>query len=137
MEPEFPLEFVIHGTPVSAQTKRAESREQWKQRVKEASYSALPENQFATEAKLAATIYYFPDTPMEGDIDNIVKYTLDGMSRHIYLDDRLVERVVVQKFEPGNIFAFAAPTAALLKALDGEKPVTYIRLSTNPFEELG
>lgn len=136
MEIRFPLEFNVHGTPVSSQTKRSASREEWKERVKTASYASLPENHFASEGRFAATLFYFPDAPMMGDIDNIVKYTLDAMCQHIYLDDHVIERVVVQKFEPGNVFTFSAPTDMLLHALEGEKPVLYVRLSADPFEEL-
>jgi crossover junction endodeoxyribonuclease RusA len=73
---------------------------------------------------------------MEGDIDNIVKLVLDAMSHHIYMDDAQVERVVVQKFEPGRVFGFSSPSEVLASALFAEKPVLYIRLSDNPFEEL-
>lgn len=58
------------------------------------------------------------------------------MSRHIYIDDGQVERIVVQKFEPGNVFAFGEPSAKLEEALSQEKPVLYVRLSDDPFEDL-
>ena len=56
---------------------------------------------FIDERPVAETIYYFPDTPMRGDVDNIVKPILDGMKSAVYPDDKVVERVLVQKFEPG------------------------------------
>lgn len=73
---------------------------------------------------------------MQGDVDNIVKPVLDALSRHVYIDDNQVERVVVQKFEPGNVFDFARPTATFAQALTGPKPVLYVRISDEPFEEL-
>ena len=73
---------------------------------------------------------------MEGDIDNIVKPVLDALGKHIYIDDSQVERVVVQKFEPGNVFPFAAPTTTLADALIRPKPLLCVRLSDNPFEDL-
>jgi crossover junction endodeoxyribonuclease RusA len=73
---------------------------------------------------------------MEGDIDNIVKLVLDAMSHHIYMDDAQVERVVVQKFEPGRVFGFSSPSEVLASAMFATKPVLYIRLSDNPFEDL-
>jgi crossover junction endodeoxyribonuclease RusA len=73
---------------------------------------------------------------MEGDIDNIVKPVLDALGGHIYLDDWQVERVVVQKFEPGKLFPFAAPSPTLDDAVNGWKPVLYVRLSNDPFEDL-
>jgi hypothetical protein len=48
----------------------------------------------------------------------------------------LLERVLVQKFEPGNVFPFRLPTSALETALSRIKPVLYVRLSNDPFEDL-
>lgn len=73
---------------------------------------------------------------MAGDVDNIVKLVLDALSAHIYLDDAQVERVVVQKFEPGNVFSFSNPSTAVVDAITGPKPVLYVRVSGDPFEEL-
>ncbi len=136
MELQFPIEFLVSGTPVSAQAKQARSRDDWKQRVKQASSDRLPDDYWATEGRMAATLFFFPDQPMQGDIDNIVKLVLDALTRHIYRDDRQVERVVVQKFEPQDLFPFAAPSERLAEALNGDKPILYVRLSDDPFEEL-
>lgn len=73
---------------------------------------------------------------MVGDIDNVVKLTLDAMSQHIYLDDGQVERVVVQKFEKERIFSFRDPSTTLAECLLGPKPALYIRVSRDPHEEL-
>ena len=73
---------------------------------------------------------------MAGDLDNIVKLTLDAMSRHIYIDDRQVERIVVQKFETDRVFAFSDPSQTLTACLLGEKPALYIRVSNDPHEDL-
>ncbi len=135
MEIEFPLEFLVSGTPVSAQTARAESREAWKAKVKAASANVIPSPHFASDQRMAVTLYYLPEKPMVGDIDNIIKPVLDALSRHLYLDDRQVERVVVQKFEPGSGYQFKKPTATLARALT-HRPVLYVRISNDPFEEL-
>jgi crossover junction endodeoxyribonuclease RusA len=136
MEIAFPIEFLVSGTPVSLSSQNPNAREQWKDRVKKASSRALPDPHFASTERLAVTIYYFPGEPMQGDVDNIVKLILDGMCRHVFIDDRQVERVVVQKFEPGNIFSFTKPTTLMIEAINGPKPILYIRVSTDPFEEL-
>lgn len=136
VEIQFPLEFVVAGTPVSLQAKRRDALDEWKGRIVAASRTALPEGHFATDEPLAVTLYYFPASEMQGDIDNIVKPILDALGRHIYLDDRQVHRVLVQKFEPGNVFSFARPSAALGSALEQPKPALYIRLSDDPFEDL-
>ncbi len=132
MEVIFPIEFLVSGTPVSLSSQNANAREQWKNRVKDASSGALPNPHFASLERLAVTIYYFPDEPMQGDVDNIVKLILDGMSRHVFVDDRQIERIVVQKFEPGSIFSFSNPSALLIDAINGRKPILSIRCRTIP-----
>jgi hypothetical protein len=136
MEIAFPIEFLVSGTPVSLSSQNANARDQWKDRVKNASSLALPNPHFASNDRLSVTIYYFPAEPMQGDIDNIVKLILDAMCRHVFVDDRQVDRLVVQKFEPGNIFSFTKPTPLMIEAINGPKPILYIRVSTDPFEEL-
>ena len=135
MEPAFPVEFVVQGTPVSLQGS-SDSKRQWKERVKKACTHLLPEGHWATQDEISATLFYFPSDKMQGDVDNIVKMTLDALSKYIYVDDSQVTRVLVQKFEPGKVFSFKAPSAVLLEALNGDKPLLYIRLSKDPFEEL-
>jgi len=132
----FPMEFIVQGTPVSLQVKRAESKTIWKERVKQASYTVLPEGHFATGSSLAVTLFYFPDGEMQGDVDNIVKPILDALDKHIYFSDRQIERVWVQKFEPGRIFQFRNPSASLAEALEGQKPLLYIRLGNDLTEGL-
>jgi crossover junction endodeoxyribonuclease RusA len=135
VEPTFPMEFVVPGTPVSMQG-RSESKLEWTERIRRATLLVLPEGHFATARPIFATLFYFPATTMRGDLDNIVKPILDALSRHVYIDDAQVERIVVQKFERGNVFAFETPTAGLKNALNHVTPVLYVRISTDPFEEL-
>lgn len=85
---------------------------------------------------MSVTLFYLPNEPMEGDIDNIVKPILDALGKHVYRDDSQVERIVVQKFEPPNVFNFEQPTETFLAAIEGMKPVLYIRVSNDPEEEL-
>lgn len=136
VEIEFPIEFVVEGTPVSAQSGRRRSVRQWQARIIDASRRILPEGHFASSAPISVLLYYFPIAAMVGDIDNIVKPILDAMCRHIYLDDHQVERLVIQKFEPKRAFSFTSPTARLLEALNRPRPALYIRLSDTPLEEL-
>jgi hypothetical protein len=132
MELSFPIEFLVHGTAVSLQAKRAESKNEWKERVKAASVAVIPQPHFASEEPIGITLYYLPDEPMQGDIDNIVKPILDALSRHIYIDDRQVERLVIQKFEPGIPFELANPSETIAAAVTGPRPVLYVRLSDKP-----
>ena len=136
MEPEFPCEFIVLGTPVSSQRDSRKAKLEWKALVQAASFKKLPQMHFATDDPISVTLYYYPEDKMVGDIDNVVKLTLDAMSRHIYHDDSQVERVVIQKFEKGRIFAFRNPSETLTACMLGSKPALYVRVSTDPHEEL-
>ncbi|QLH73442.1 RusA family crossover junction endodeoxyribonuclease [Rhodopseudomonas palustris] len=136
MEIPFPIEFLVAGTPVSLQAKRRQSLDQWKSLVIAASREVLPDAHFATDVPLSVTLFYFPPGEMAGDVDNIIKPILDALGRHIYVDDRQIHRVVAQKFEPDDIFPFRAPSPTLEAALLAQKPILYVRLSDNPFEDL-
>lgn len=136
MDIEFPIEFIVMGTPVSAQSQNPLARKRWKDSVREACRPRLPEQHRASDARLAATLFYFPSAPMQGDVDNIVKLTLDALSRFLYFDDSQIERVVVQKFESGRVQAFGNTTEMLLEALEGERPALYVRITDDFGEEL-
>jgi crossover junction endodeoxyribonuclease RusA len=136
VEIEFPFEFIVEGTPVSGQAKSKRSIRLWQQRIVAAFQIALPKAHFLSTVPMAVTLYYFPPTEMQGDIDNIVQPILNAMKTHIYKDDKQVERLVVQKFEPGKLFEFASPSAALADALYRAKPVLYVRLSDKILEGL-
>ncbi|MGJ3263642.1 MAG: RusA family crossover junction endodeoxyribonuclease [Salinarimonas sp.] len=136
MEPEFPFEFVVLGTPVSFQRANPAARQAWKDLVRAASAEKLLEGHFATDRRLAVTMYYYPKDRMVGDIDNIIKLMLDALQQHIYLDDDQIERIVVQKFESHRRFAFIRPSPTLAACMYGPKPALYIRISAEPYEEL-
>ena len=135
MELSFPIEFLVRGTPVSVQAKLSAAKAEWKDRVKAASATAIPQPHFATTVPISITLYYLPDGPMEGDVDNIVKLILDALSHHIYVNDRQVERLVVQKLEPDAVFENSNLSATLASALAGPRPVLYVRLTDTPREE--
>lgn len=136
MEIGFPIEFIVYGTPVSHQRANHRARDEWKALVRQASRVALPESARATHAALSTTLFYFPEGEMFGDIDNIIKFILDALSSHIYLDDKQIERIVVQKFEGDRIFAFTDPTETLVECVEGQKPSLYVRISDDPSEDL-
>jgi crossover junction endodeoxyribonuclease RusA len=127
----FPIEFLIRDTPRSHQSENNKGKEIWKRTVGEvaaAHAQTLREFFFIDQRPLAATIFYFPPTRMAGDVDNIVKLIVDGMVPILYPNDRVLERIVVQKFEPGVESIFHSPTPTLSQAIETEPPVIYIRI---------
>ncbi|HYC06183.1 MAG TPA: RusA family crossover junction endodeoxyribonuclease [Azospirillaceae bacterium] len=127
----YPFEFYVKGTPVSAQTKRPESRHRWVARVREAAEKRVQETVdfcFLDKRPVGVRIIYFPDAPMDGDVDNIAKPIIDALIRIAYMDDKLIESVQVQKQEPGIEWAAEDISEQLAAALDAQRPVVYIRV---------
>ncbi len=131
-ETMYPLEVVLQGAPISLQSKSARNKQAWKRRVYEAALARRNETYelgFLDDRPLAIAIYYFPADAMEGDVDNIVKPIMDALIGVAFLDDRVVERVTVQKFEPERDWNFVSANDRLAVALALEPPVVYIRVS--------
>lgn len=127
----FPVEFLIQETPRSHQSKNAKAKEDWKLVVRQAAkecIAAQREFTWLDNRPLAAKILYFAPASMDGDVDNIVKLILDGMLEVVYLDDQVIERVIVQKIEPGMIVEFVSVTEKLAAAAGVDPPVVYIRV---------
>lgn len=127
----FPIEFVIRDTPRSSQGSNASGKEEWKRKVGDAAKAredALKEFYLTDYRPLAVTIFYFPPDKMQGDVDNIVKLIIDGMTPIIYPNDRVIERVIVQKFEPEVEIVVHSLTDTLEQALEMIRPVIYIRI---------
>jgi hypothetical protein len=104
--------------------------------VRESARVARGADGWALEIPLAVTLYFFPLGEMRGDLDNVIKPILDGLSRCVYVDDRQVERIVVQKLEPRKMFAFSNPSAALTIAMEADRAAVYVKLSDDLHEEL-
>lgn len=130
MDDLFPLEFIVAETPRSIQAKPT-SVQRWKALVSDAARSRIAEVvelPWLDERPLSMSVYYFPPAPMDGDIDNIIKPIMDALVGVVYLDDRAVERVVAQKFEPGLDWSFQQPSDMLSAALNVGGTVVYIRV---------
>lgn len=72
---------------------------------------------------------------MAGDIDNIIKPIIDAFIGVAYLDDRMVEMVTVQKFEPEVDWEIASQSEQLTLALDSinasdaPAPMVYVHIA--------
>lgn len=129
MWPELPIEFLVVGTPVSLQSSNTNARDGWKALVLSAAEDEVDGGSWAfDEQRLSVTMFYFPQAEMQGDVDNIVKLTIDALVPRIYLDDSLVDRVLVQRFYPEHSATFESPSEKLLKALATKEPVLFVKI---------
>jgi hypothetical protein len=137
MWPKLPIEFNVVGTPVSFQSDNPKSKGEWKKRVLEAALSVIDPGSWAfDEQRLAINLFYFPQATMAGDIDNIIKLTIDALIPNIYVDDELIDRVLVQRFDPSGGYTFASPSETLIAAMELAEPVLYISVLEVPLKDL-
>ena len=137
MWPELPLEFLVIGTPVSFQSENTKAKQEWKQKVLEGALSVIDGGSWAfDEDRLSVTLLYFPSDAMPGDLDNIVKLTLDALKPNVYVDDGLIDRLIVQRFDPDGTHSFASPSETLTAAMANKDPVLYIKLAQVPLEDI-
>jgi hypothetical protein len=135
--PDLPIEFNVLGTPVSFQSDNPKSKAEWKAKVLEAALAAIqPGSWCFMEERLAVTLYYFPQDAMPGDVDNIVKLTVDALIPNVYTDDCLIDRVLVQRFDPASPFSFRDPSRKLVEAMATDAPVLHVRIYEAPLEDL-
>ncbi|WP_444461076.1 RusA family crossover junction endodeoxyribonuclease [Rhodobacter capsulatus] len=137
MWPELPIEFLVVGTPVSLQSSNTRARDGWKALVLSAAEQEVGGDSWAFDThRLSVTMFYFPQAEMQGDVDNIAKLTIDALVPRVYLDDSLVDRVLVQRFYPEFPATFDSPSETLLKALASKEPVLFIKIDEVQLEEV-
>ena len=61
-------------------------------------------------------------------MDNIIKPIMDALIGSAYPDDRVIESVLAQRFEPQAGWSFEQPSEILSAALDVAAPVVYVRI---------
>jgi hypothetical protein len=88
------------------------------------------------EERLSVTLFYFPQAEMQGDVDNVAKLIIDALVPRIYLDDALVDRVLVQRFYPDVPVTFESPSGKMLEALAEQEPVLFIKIEELNLEEV-
>ena len=133
MWPELLIEFLVVGTPVSLQSSNTKARVGWKALALSATEEEVDGGSWAfDEQRLSVTMFYFPQAEMQGDVDNIVKLTIDALVPRIYLNDSLVDRVLVQRFYPEDSATFESPSEKLLEAFARKEPILFIKIDEVP-----
>ena len=137
MWPQLPIEFVVVGTPVSHQNTTPQSRNAWKDRVRNAALASIPEGSWAlANVRLVVSMIYLPTEPMAGDLDNRIKLILDALAPTVILDDTLVDRIVAQRIDPAADATFLEPSDTLIEAMAMNDPTVYIRIAEVSVEDI-
>lgn len=128
-------DFVIQGYPATGQSS-GQHKQRWKAQVAKAAKSGRP-SQLPEFRSVALRVLVF-HLARQGDIDNILKATLDGMKGVVFLDDEQVTQVFGAKIDLSNEpVVFRNPSEALAEAVGRRRDFVYVVVDDpQPLEEL-
>jgi Holliday junction resolvase RusA-like endonuclease len=125
-------QLIVIGIPVSAQTKTPKNRVAWTKRVREAARAAIAEEDRHEFVNVSVVIVQYCFGWSEGDLDNIAKPILDGLSGPAYPDDRWVTQLTLRRTDLSATVDVHDPPPPLLDALAAalkeERDFIYIRV---------
>ena len=125
------FEFVVAGIPRTVQTKKASSRENWKNRVADEALAALEIQRHYFSSSCSATVIYFYSESTELDVDGIAKLILDGLKQIVFDDDDIVDQVTTRKSDQVGL-ALTNPPPVLAAALGTFPNLVYVKIENGP-----
>ena len=131
---EIDIKFAVKGTPLSLKAKNP-SRGIWQEKVREAAQRVLPKDWKPCDVELSMTIYDFPTDLPEGDVDNIIKRIQDSLNGTVYVDDKVIRRVVAHRFLPEEYENSTDLPELVSEAIINDPPFVFLSIRSNPFSE--
>jgi crossover junction endodeoxyribonuclease RusA len=125
------FEFVIPGIPRTSQTKRATTREEWRQKVANAATNSLAGHMHYFDGDCSVIVIYFYTESTELDVDGIAKLILDSLKQILFDDDNIVAQVLTRKSDQVGL-ALTNPPAVLADALGTFQNLVYVRIHEGP-----
>jgi Holliday junction resolvase RusA-like endonuclease len=131
---EIDIKFAVEGTPVSLKA-RNPSRHNWQEKVRAAALRVLPDDWELCDTELSMTIYDFPTDLPQGDVDNIIKRIQDALNEVVYVDDKLIRRVVAHRFLPEEYEDSTDLPDLISEAILNDPPFVFLAIKSDPFSE--
>lgn len=122
-------QFAVEGVPRGP---RAESRDVWQDKVREAATGSLPAGwQLLTEPLSVAIVYFHTADATGIDVDNMSKPILDALQGIIYEDDRQVEQLTARTTQLHDGLR-VKDAAVIATHLERERDFVYIVIKGPP-----
>jgi crossover junction endodeoxyribonuclease RusA len=128
------LDVCIHGQPISAQTLRRRSLEDWKRAVRSGCAAAWPGGQLPLDGWVRLRVTYYCET-IVGDVDNLVKPIQDALQGVAYRNDRQVSDVTGRRRKIDGLFRIRYMSPALAMAFSDGRPFVHIEVWRDPGQE--
>ncbi len=124
-----PLEFVLTGSPRTAQTKDPASRKNWKENVA-ATVSDCWNGPIIGQGsfQFAITHFCFFQKDATPDLDGIPKLILDGMEKIVYSYDKQIIPANCRRIDRNERFKLKTSLDSLLASLATDDSVIHVRL---------
>jgi crossover junction endodeoxyribonuclease RusA len=122
-------EFVVTGTPRTPQTKKAASKQKWRDTVAEAAKGVKLSD--IIDHEFSATILYFYTGSTELDVDGVGKLILDSVRGVLIEDDGLATQVVLRKTNQVGL-QLTNPPPVLVDILGNEPSFVYVGIDGPP-----
>ena len=121
------LEFVVFGTPVSAQGS-SEAKRFWQQRVRSAAEAQFERGVVPSFDSMVLRVAYFYVYAPAADLDNIVKPIQDALTGVAYADDVQVVDLIAS-MRRKDVSDRVPMTSALATAFDGGSDFIYVGIA--------
>jgi crossover junction endodeoxyribonuclease RusA len=122
-----PFELVIHGPPVSQQTRRRARRRAWIGELREAVINRWPADEPPVLGPIRVTMTHVYAV-VAVDLDNLAKPVLDALKGLVYHDDGQVTDILMSKRGMARDLRIRAPSPVLLDAFRQGGEFLYIRV---------
>jgi crossover junction endodeoxyribonuclease RusA len=128
------LEFVVLGTPISAQAS-PDAKRLWRERVRgEATAAAATVPWLPLEEVVLRVAYFYVDAPA-ADLDNILKLIQDSLKGIAYDDDiQVVDLIASMRPKSGS--DLISMSAVLSKGFAGNSDFVYISVQSSSVVEV-
>jgi crossover junction endodeoxyribonuclease RusA len=113
------VEFVVLGTPSTAQTGRARAKRRaaWKEKVAAAARARWQAAPLGFGVEASVVIVYFHVDRVVADVDSIIKPILDALTGVVYMDDKQVVQVTARRTPLSGMRIFPSGNAEVVAGL--------------------
>lgn len=130
-----PLEFVVLGIPVSAQSSNSNRKQRWAKAIAEAASARIPAGANLTEEDVKLTVvYYFLEGSL--DLDNMMKPIADALKNVVYRDDAQVTDSQIRRSDINGSFRIAGMSAELAKGFCHGRDFIHVKIEAAPAHEV-
>jgi hypothetical protein len=124
-----PFEFVVFGTPLSAQARDRDKLKGWKDTVTTAAAACWPQGTAPFQGQVTLTVsHYYKPPKARLDNDNLSKPIQDALNKLVYTDDSLVVVTHTSRLPIDALYFLPGVSPVLLQAFSPNLEFVHVRV---------